>query len=110
MAHCRCKVDFNCNSVEKNENGWWVLRGGKVDFSYNDVAQNRNGWWVINGGKVNFGFNGTYKVGVRDYYVSGGKVNGCNYYMPQNSISLPSGGYNLSTANIGLKGSVNYSV
>lgn len=97
------KVDFNCNSVEKNENGWWVLRGGKVDFSYNDVAQNRNGWWVINGGKVNFGFNGTYKVGVRDYYVSGGKVNGCNYYMPQNSISLPSGGYNLSTANIGLK-------
>ena len=97
------KVDFNCNSVEKNENGWWVLRGGKVDFSYNDVAQNKNGWWVINGGKVNFGFNGTYKVGVRDYYVSGGKVNGCNYYMPQNSISLPSGGYNLSTANIGLK-------
>ena len=58
---------------------------------------------MINGGKVNFGFNGTYKVGVRDYYVSGGKVNGCNYYMPQNSISLPSGGYNLSTANIGLK-------
>lgn len=97
------KVDFGCNSVEKNHNGWWALRGGKVDFSYNDVAQNRNGWWVINNGKVNFGFNGTYKVGIRDYYVSGGKVTGCNYYMPQNSISLPSGGYNLSTANIGLK-------
>ena len=97
------KVDFGCNSVEKNENGWWVLRGGKVDFSYNDVAQNKNGWWVITNGKVNFGFYGTYKVGVRDYYVSGGKVSGCNYYMPQNSISLPSGGYNLSTANIGLK-------
>lgn len=97
------KVDFNYNGFAQNEDGWWYIRDGKVDFSYNDVAQNRNGWWVINGGKVNFGFNGTYKVGVRDYYVSGGKVNGCNYYMPQNSISLPSGGYNLSTANIGLK-------
>lgn len=96
------KVTFD-NTVAKNQNGWWALRGGKVDFSYNDVAQNRNGWWVINNGKVNFGFNGTYKVGIRDYYVSGGKVTGCNYYMPQNSISLPSGGYNLSTANIGLK-------
>lgn len=97
------KVDFNYNGFAQNEDGWWALRGGKVDFSYNDVAQNRNGWWVINNGKVNFGFNGTYKVGIRDYYVSGGKVTGCNYYMPQNSISLPSGGYNLSTANIGLK-------
>ena len=97
------KVDFDYNGFAQNEDGWWALRGGKVDFSYNDVAQNRNGWWVINNGKVNFGFNGTYKVGIRDYYVSGGKVTGCNYYMPQNSISLPSGGYNLSTANIGLK-------
>lgn len=97
------KVDFNYNGFAQNEDGWWYIRGGKVDFSYNDVAQNRNGWWVINNGKVNFGFNGTYKVGIRDYYVSGGKVTGCNYYMPQNSISLPSGGYNLSTANIGLK-------
>ena len=97
------KVDFNCNSVEQNENGWWALRNGKVDFSYNDVAQNANGWWVINNGKVNFGFNGTYRVGVREYYVSWGKVYGCNYYMPQNVINLPSGGYNLSTANIGLK-------
>ena len=97
------KVNFNCNSVEKNENGWWVLRGGKVDFGYNDVAKNSNGWWVINGGKVNFGFNGTYRVGSREYYVSGGRVNGCNYYMPQSTINLPSGGYNLSRANIGLK-------
>ena len=97
------KVNFNCNSVEKNENGWWVLRGGKVDFGYNDVAKNANGWWVINGGKVNFGYNGTYRVGVRSYYVSGGRVTGCNYYMPQDVIALPSGGYNLSQANIGLK-------
>lgn len=97
------KVNFNCNSVEKNYNGWWVLRGGKVDFGYNDVAKNANGWWVINGGKVNFGYNGVYHVGVRSYYVSGGRVNGCNYYMPQDVIALPSGGYNLSQANIGLK-------
>lgn len=97
------KVDFGCNSVEKNEKGWWVLRGGKVDFGYNDVAKNANGWWVINGGSVNFGFNGTFHVGSRDYYVSGGKVHGCNYYMPQDTITLPSGGYNLSQANIGLK-------
>ena len=26
------KVDFTCNSVEKNQNGWWYIRGGKVDF------------------------------------------------------------------------------
>ncbi len=33
------KVDFNCNSVEKNENGWWYIRGGKVDFSYTGIAK-----------------------------------------------------------------------
>ena len=119
------KVNTNANDFYRFNNTWYFVKDGQVQTDYTDVvkigtdwlyfkngvvpisgttvAQNKNGWWVINNGKVNFGFNGTYKVGIRDYYVSGGKVTGCNYYMPQNSISLPSGGYNLSTANIGLK-------
>ena len=41
--------------------------------------------------------------GIRTYNVSNGRVIGCNFYLPQTSIILPDGGYNLSTANIGLK-------
>lgn len=41
--------------------------------------------------------------GIRTYNVSNGRVIGCNFYLPQTSIILPGGGYNLSTANIGLK-------
>ncbi len=119
------KVNTNANDFYRFNNTWYFVKDGQVQTDYTDVvkigtdwlyfkngvvpisgttvAQNKNGWGYIKNGKVNFGFNGTYKVGIRDYYVSGGKVTGCNYYMPQNSISLPSGGYNLSTANIGLK-------
>ena len=97
------KVDFNCNSVENNENGWWYICNGKVDFGFNGIAQNRNGWWYICNGKVQFNSSGTYSEGARIYYISNGRVTSSNYYLPQTVINLPSGGYNLSTANIGLK-------
>ena len=97
------KVDFNCNSVENNENGWWYIRNGQVDFGFNGVAQNSNGWWYIYHGKVQFNSSGTYSEGARIYYVTNGRVTSSNYYLPQTVINLPSGGYNLSTANIGLK-------
>ncbi len=97
------KVDEHCNSVENNENGWWYIRNGQVDFGFNGVAQNSNGWWYIYHGKVQFNSSGTYSEGARIYYVSNGRVTSSNYYLPQTVINLPSGGYNLSTANIGLK-------
>lgn len=51
-GHIIAIIDFNCNSVEKNENGWWYIRGGKVDFSR----------------------NGNVRIGGRTYRVVNGKV------------------------------------
>ena len=34
------KVDFGCNSVEKNELGWWYIQNGKVNFGYYGIAKN----------------------------------------------------------------------
>ncbi|WP_431733518.1 hypothetical protein [Eubacterium ramulus] len=67
-------MDFNCNSVEKNENGWWYIRGGKVDFSFTGIGSNRNGRWYIRGGKVDFSRNGNVRIGGRTYRVVNGKV------------------------------------
>lgn len=67
------------------------------------MAKNRNGWWYIENGKVNFNYNGSYTNGMRTYLISGGRAYSCNYYMMSDYITLPSGGYNISTANIGLK-------
>ena len=68
------KVDFTCNSVEKNQNGWWYIRGGKVDFGYTGIAKNRNGWWRIVNGKVDFTCNSVEKNENGWWYVRGGKV------------------------------------
>ena len=68
------KVNFNCNSVEKNENGWWYLRNGQVDFNYTGIAKNSNGWWRIEGGKVNFNCNSVEKNENGWWYLRGGKV------------------------------------
>ncbi len=97
------QVDFSCSSVENNENGWWYIRGGQVDFGFTGVAQNNYGWWYICNGQVQFNNSGSWSDGVRTYYISNGRVTSSNYYLPQTVINLPSGGYNLSTANIGLK-------
>ena len=97
------KVNFDYTGVAQNENGWWRIEKGKVNFGYNGIAQNENGWWYIQNGKVNFNYNGRYTNGIRTYNLSGGRVYSCNYYMVCDYITLPSGGYNLSTENIGLK-------
>ena len=68
------KVDFNCNSVEKNNNGWWYIRGGKVDFGYTGVAKNSKGWWRIVNGKVDFSCNSVEKNENGWWYIRGGKV------------------------------------
>ena len=54
------KVDFDKNTVASNSNGWWCIIDGKVDFSYNGIAQNQNGTWYIKNGKVDFLYSGTY--------------------------------------------------
>ncbi len=70
------KVDFNANTVAKNNNGWWYVTGGKVQFSYTGVAnyKNENGWWYISGGKVDFNANTVAKNNNGWWYVTGGKV------------------------------------
>lgn len=119
------KVDFSCNGLVDSEYGWWYLRGGRIDFEYTGLAeneygwwyiengglyfnatglaQNEYGWWYIQNGFLDFSITGNYVDGIRTYNVSNGRVIGCNFYLPQTSIILPDGGYNLSTANIGLK-------
>ena len=49
------------NTVAKNANGWWVIRGGKVDFNYTGFAANANGWWYAESGKVKFDKNDVIK-------------------------------------------------
>lgn len=97
------QIDFSFNSIASNEHGWFYLNGGKVDFGFTGVAENENGWWYIQNGFLDFSITGNYVDGIRTYNVSNGRVIGCNFYLPQTSIILPDGGYNLSTANIGLK-------
>lgn len=97
------QIDFSFNSIASNEHGWFYLNGGKVDFGFTGVAENENGWWYIQNGILDFSITGNYVDGIRTYNVSNGRVIGCNFYLPQTSIILPDGGYNLSTANIGLK-------
>lgn len=97
------KVDFSCNGLVDSEYGWWYLRGGRIDFEYTGLAENEYGWWYIQNGILDFSITGNYVDGIRTYNVSNGRVIGCNFYLPQTSIILPDGGYNLSTANIGLK-------
>lgn len=94
---------FNATGLAQNEYGWFYLNGGKVDFAFTGVAENENGWWYIRNGILDFTITGNYVDGIRTYNVSNGRVIGCNFYLPQTSIILPGGGYNLSTANIGLK-------
>ena len=94
---------FNATGLAQNEYGWFYLNGGKVDFAFTGVAENENGWWYIRNGILDFTISGNYVDGIRTYNVSNGRVIGCNFYLPQTSIILPGGGYNLSTANIGLK-------
>ena len=69
------KVNFNCNSVEQNENGWWYIRNGQVDFSYTGVAQNSNGWWRIVKGQVDFGCNSVESNENGWWYIRNGQVN-----------------------------------
>ena len=97
------QIDFSFNSIASNEHGWFYLNGGKVDFGFTGVAENENGWWYIQNGFLDFSITGNYVDGIRTYNVSNGRVIGSNFYLPQTSIILPDGGYNLSTANIGLK-------
>lgn len=97
------QIDFSFNNIASNEYGWFYLNGGKVDFAFTGVAENENGWWYIRNGILDFTITGNYVDGIRTYNVSNGRVIGCNFYLPQTSIILPDGGYNLSTANIGLK-------
>ena len=49
------------NTVAKNANGWWAVRGGKVDFNYTGFAANANGWWYAENGRVKFDKNDVLK-------------------------------------------------
>lgn len=62
--------------MEKNENGWWVIRNSKVDFNYNGIAPNEYGFWYCAGGKVDFTYNGYAALysGGPSYKVSGGQA------------------------------------
>ena len=66
------------NSVEKNENGWWVIQNGKVNFGFTGFAKNANGWWYVKNGKVDFNkkdvIKGTVNGQTAWWFVSGGKV------------------------------------
>ncbi len=76
MENRERKSNFDCNSVEKNENGWWYLAGGKVDFGYNGLASNKNGQWMIENGKVTFHYNGAYMDAEgKGYVIENSKVN-----------------------------------
>ena len=97
------QIDFSYNGLMCYFDTWWKITGGKVDFGFTGVAENENGWWYIQNGFLDFSITGNYVDGIRTYNVSNGRVIGCNFYLPQTSIILPDGGYNLSTANIGLK-------
>ena len=45
---------YTGDTVAKNSNGWWAIRGGKVDFNYTGFAANANGWWYAEKGQVTF--------------------------------------------------------
>ena len=49
---------FTGDTVAKNSNGWWAIRGGKVDFNYTGFIANANGWWYAEKGQVTFKKNG----------------------------------------------------
>ena len=97
------QIDFSYNGLMCYFDTWWKITGGKVDFDYTGIVPNEYGWWYIQNGFLDFSITGNYVDGIRTYNVSNGRVIGCNFYLPQTSIILPDGGYNLSTANIGLK-------
>ena len=64
---------------------------------------NTTGWWLVTDGAVDLEYSGNYTSGIRTYSIKSGRAVYCNYYFLDTSIDLPSGGYNLSTANIGIK-------
>ena len=45
---------FDGDTVAKNSNGWWAIRGGKVDFGFTGFAKNDYGWWYAEKGQVTF--------------------------------------------------------
>ena len=45
---------YDGDTVAKNANGWWAIRGGKVDFGYTGFAKNAYGWWYAESGQVTF--------------------------------------------------------
>ena len=41
------RLILRIQALQKNENGWFYLHGGKVDFSYTGPASNENGEFFV---------------------------------------------------------------
>ena len=78
-----------------NVNVWTSTSSAAEKFSFAAAGQ---------GAGIDYSVDGTFNIGIRTFTVEDGNVTETDGYYPLRTIiELPSGGYNLTTANIGLK-------
>ncbi|MCF0229448.1 MAG: C40 family peptidase, partial [Parasporobacterium sp.] len=100
------KVPQSMTGIYAAGDKWGYFSNGKLKECtavIKGTVKGKTGWWYVENGYVNFSKNGYFYSGIRTYSIVNGKAEGCNYYYFEDSIILPDGGYNLSTANIGIK-------